>query len=176
MTPLTLAFLLIAVGLILLLAELLIPSGVCFVSAVVAIIAGVWMTFSYSSDPYLGWITLIGVFVAVPVVGTILFHYWPRLPVGKKFFLSGPEEDATLASMPVNLELEQMRGRFGRALSALRPAGVVDFDGRRVDCITEGMMVEADGWVRCIDVKAGKVIVRPVQRPNPNTFENADFG
>jgi membrane-bound serine protease (ClpP class) len=77
--------------------------------------------------------------------------------------------------MPVNLELEQLRGRFGRALSDLRPSGVVDFEGRRVDSITEGMMVNTGQWVRCIDVKAGKVMVRPVDKPNLTDLENADF-
>jgi membrane-bound serine protease (ClpP class) len=158
-----------------LLAELFIPSGVCFVLAVAAIIGGVVMTFLASSDPYVGWMTLIGVFIAIPSVLGILFHYWPRMPVGRRFFLTGQEEDETLASMPVNVELEQLRGRFGRTLSPLRPSGVVDFDGRRVDCLTEGMMLDAGETVRCIDVKAGKVIVRAVPRPRLPDLENADF-
>ncbi len=95
--------------------------------------------------------------------------------MGKQLFLSGPEEDATVASMPVNLELERLRGRLGRAVSDLRPSGVSDFDGWRVDTITEGMMVEAGQWVRCVDVRSGKVIVRPVDRPNLEAFENADL-
>ncbi len=175
MEPLHLAFILIGAGILLLLAELFIPSGIFFVLAVAAIVGGVVLTFTQSNDTYLGWITLISVFIALPALGSIILHYWPRTSMGKRFFLNRPEEDATLASMPVNLELEQLRGRFGRTLSALRPAGVVDFDGRRVDTITEGMMVEAGQWVRCIDVKAGKVIVRPVDRPNLADLENADF-
>ena len=55
--------------------------------------------------------------------------------------------------MPVNLELEQLRGRYGKTLSALRPAGVTDFDGRRVDTMSEGTLIEAGQWVRCIDVQ-----------------------
>ena len=27
-------------------------------------------------------------------------------------------------------------------------------------------MVEAGQWVRCIDVRAGKVVVRPVEKPD----------
>jgi membrane-bound ClpP family serine protease len=77
--------------------------------------------------------------------------------------------------MPVNLELEQLRGKIGRTLSALRPAGVVDFDGRRIDTLTEGMMVDPGQWVRCIDVKAGKVIVRPVDKIDPGGLENAIY-
>jgi membrane-bound serine protease (ClpP class) len=177
MHPLTIAFLLIVAGVLLLLAELLLPSGIFFVLSISAIAAGVAMTFIYSQDGYTGWVTVLVLFVVLPTLVGVLFHYWPRTRMGRRFFLHGPDEDSTLASMPVNLELEQLRGRVGRTLSALRPAGVVDFDGRRVDTITEGMMVEADRWVRCIDVKAGKVIVRPLEKkPDLKTLENADFG
>jgi len=175
MNLVTLAWILVAAGLLLLLAELLIPSGFFFVVAVCALVAGVVMAFIYSPDPYTGWLTLLAVCVVTPLLATLLFHLWPKTPMGRRFFLTGPQEDATLASMPVNMELEQLRGRFGRTLSPLRPAGVTDFDGRRVDTITEGMMVDAGQWVRCIDVKAGKVVVRPVDRPNLGDLEAADF-
>jgi membrane-bound serine protease (ClpP class) len=176
-TPLILAYVLIAVGLLLLVAELFIPSGgILFVLSVSAIAGGVAMTFFHSEDnPYLGWLTLLGVFIVVPVVAAFMLHYLPRSPISKRFFLKGPDEDATVASMPVNVELEQLRGRFGRTLSPLRPAGVTDFDGRRIDTITEGMMVEAGQWVRCIDVKAGKVVVRPVDKPDLGDLESAEF-
>ncbi len=178
MTPsLVLAYVLIAAGLLLLVAELFIPShGLFFAASLSALVAGVTLTFIHSDDPTLGLVTMIGVFIAVPFLLGILFHYWPRTRVGKRFFLNGPQEDATIASMPVNIELEQLRGRFGRAVSPLRPGGVTDFDGRRVDTITEGMMVEPGQWVRCIDVKAGKVIVRLVEKPDLGDLETAFFG
>jgi membrane-bound serine protease (ClpP class) len=171
----TLAFILIAAGLLLLVAELFIPSGIFLVLAICTIVAGVVITFLYSPDPYTGWLTLLFVCVMLPAIAALLVHFWPKTAMGKRFFLQGPEEDATLATMPVNLELEQLRGRIGRTQSALRPAGIVDFDGKRVDTITEGMMVDAGQWVRCVDVKAGKVVVRPIDKPNLVDFENADF-
>jgi membrane-bound ClpP family serine protease len=174
---LTLAYVLIAVGMVLLVAELFIPTGgVLFGLSVGAIVVGVAMTFIHSDNAYTGVLTLLGVFIAVPVIAGVALHYWPRTSVGKRFFLAGPDEDATVASMPVNVELEQLRGRYGRTVSALRPAGVTDFDGRRVDTITEGMMVDPGQWVRCIDVRAGKVIVRPVDKPDLGALETADFG
>ncbi len=173
MQHLVLAFLLILIGLLLLTAELFLPSGLFFVLAVCAIVGGVVMTFL--NDTYTGWLTLVLVFVVVPVLGGFLFHYWPRTPMGRRLFLTGTDEDATLASMPVNVELEQLRGRLGRAVSPLRPSGIVEFDGRRIDTITEGMMVDAGEWVRCIDVKAGKVIVRHVTRPDLTDLETMDF-
>jgi membrane-bound ClpP family serine protease len=171
---LTLGLALIGAGFLLLAAELFIPTGgVFFVLSVSGIAVGV--VFAFLHDTTVGLLTLLGVFVAVPALGSILLHYWPRTPIGRRFFLTGPDEDATVASLPANQELEQLKGRFGRALSALRPAGVVDFDGRRIDTITEGMMVDPGQWVRCIDVRAGKVIVRPVERPDLGDLETAVF-
>jgi membrane-bound serine protease (ClpP class) len=172
---LILAYALIFVGLFLLVAELFIPSGACLILSLTAIVVGVAMTFLKSEDPTRGIVTLICVFAAVPLVGGVVLHYWPKTRIGKRFFLNGPEEDATIASMPVNLELEQLRGRFGRTVSPLRPAGVTEFDGRRVDTITEGMMVDEGQWVRCIDVRAGKVIVRQVEKPDLGDLETALF-
>jgi membrane-bound serine protease (ClpP class) len=102
-----------------------------------------------------------------------MLYLWPRTPMGKRLIL--PDQDATVATMPVHLELENLRGRYGRALSDLRPAGVVDFEGRRVDTMSEGMMVPAGSWVRCVDVRAGKVVVRPVDKPDLGALESADF-
>jgi membrane-bound serine protease (ClpP class) len=164
MDNLTLAYVLIGLGLVLLLAELfLCTGGVLFVLSVGALIVGVAMTFAY--DQSTGMVTLILVFVAVPILAAVGFHFWPKTPLGKRFVLSGPEQEATVASMPVNLELEQMRGRYGRTVSALRPAGITEFDGKRVDTLSDGELIEPGQWVRCIDVKAGRVIVRPVDRP-----------
>ena len=169
-------YVLIFAGLFLLVAELFMPSGAFLVLSLAAIVIGVAMTFLYSEDPTRGIVTLICVFAAVPLIGGMVLHYWPKTRIGKRFFLNGPEEDATVASMPVNLELEQLRGRFGRTVSPLRPAGVTDFDGRRVDTITEGMMVNEGQYVRCIDVRAGKVIVRQVEKPDLGDLETAFFG
>jgi membrane-bound ClpP family serine protease len=172
----TLAFILIGIGFLLLVGEMFIPtSGTLFVLAVVTIAVGVGMTFFSASDPSTGWITLLCVFVLFPTVSGVLLYYWPRTMMGKRMILRGPDEDATLATIPHHVQLEGLRGRFGKTLSDLRPAGVVDFDGRRIDVITEGMMVAPGQWVRCIDVQAGKVIVRQEDKPSLGDLENAIF-
>src|SRR5262249_36098105 len=102
-------------------------------------------------------------------------YVWRRTPLARRFVLDAPGQEATMADLPANQDLERLRGRIGRSLSALRPSGVVDFDGRRVDTITEGMMVEPGEYVRCIEVQAGKVVVRPVEKPDLGALENADF-
>jgi membrane-bound ClpP family serine protease len=170
---LILAYALIGIGFLLMVGELFFTSGTLLVLALTSIAAGVGLAFYHGSTT--GLFTLLGVMVAMPVFGGLLLRYWPKTRLGRRMLLAAPDEDATIAAMPVNLELERLRGRFGRAISDLRPSGVCDFDGCRIDTITEGMMVEAGGWVRCIDVRAGKVVVRPVEKPNFDQLENVDL-
>jgi membrane-bound serine protease (ClpP class) len=170
---LTLAFVLIAAGLLLLLLELVFPSGVLAAVALAAIAVGVALTFS--QDVVAGIVTLLVLVIVLPTGAKIALTYWPRTPMGRRFFLQAPEAETTLASAPLNQELEQLIGRVGQATSDLRPCGVSNFDGRRVDVITEGLMVDSGQWVRCIDVRAGKVVVRPVEKPDLSTLETADF-
>jgi hypothetical protein len=47
----------------------------------------------------------------------------------------------------------------------MRPSGTVEFEGRRIDAMTEGVMLEAGVWVRCVEVKGGRVIVRQIESP-----------
>ncbi len=171
---LTVCLLLIAIGFLLMPADLFIPTGgFLFAGGLVAI--GVGVVFIFTISPSMGMMALVVVFIALPLMFVFLGHYWPRSAMGRRFILTAGDEDATVAALPINQDLEQLRGRIGRTLSALRPAGVVDFDGRRIDTITEGMMVDPGQWVRCIEVKAGKVVVRPVEKPKLDDLEIHDF-
>ena len=163
-SQLILPYILIALGFLLMGAELVLPSGgISFVLGVGSIVVGVAMIFA--SNATHGLVTLTGVSLVLLIVGPVLVHLWPRTAVGKSFVLSAAAEDDTVANMPVNLELENLRGRYGKTLSSLRPAGLTQFDGRRIDTLSEGPMIEPGTWVRCINVKAGRVIVRQVERP-----------
>ena len=173
MDPVTGAYLLIVLGLALLIAELFVPSGgILFLASSLCILAGVALTFVYGGTST-GMATLLSVFVVVPGVATAMLYLWPRTPMAKRLILR--ERDDAVAASPVNLELEGLRGRYGRALSDLRPAGAVEFDGRRVDTIGEGPMILAGAWVRCVDVRAGTVVVRQVDAPDIRGLESVEF-
>jgi membrane-bound serine protease (ClpP class) len=173
-TYLVLGLILIGAGFLMGLVELIFPSGAFLVLSAAGLVIGVVLTFFY--DTTAGVVTLASVFILVPIFTGVILHYWPRTPMGRKFLGDeGGAAEATLGTAGVYDELEKLRGRYGRTLSDLRPAGVVDFDGRRVDTVTEGMMVAAGVWVRCVDVRAGRVIVRPAEKPNVTDLETADF-
>ncbi|HYV39074.1 MAG TPA: hypothetical protein VE988_25535 [Gemmataceae bacterium] len=175
MDTLTIAYALIAVGLVLMAAELFVPThGVLLALGVGAGIIGVAMTFSYGLST--GVMTLLVLLVVVPIFGGLLMRLWPKTPMGKHLFLPEPDDDA-VANMPVNLELEQLLGRYGKSLSSLRPCGLVEFDGRRIDTMTNGEMIEPNQWVRCVDIKGGHVIVRQADAPpDLGTMDTELFG
>jgi membrane-bound ClpP family serine protease len=170
MDNLLLAFALIFVGLLLMAMELvLFTHGVLSMIGLGAVIVGA--VFVFGRDAYLGLATLLALVVAIPVCGRAMLSIWPNTPIGRKFVLQPPREPTTIANTPEAQGLERLRGRYGKTLSPLRPAGVVDFDGRRVDALSEGTMIDADQWVRCIAVQASKVVVRASEAPGPASLE-----
>jgi membrane-bound ClpP family serine protease len=177
MTNLTLGFILVAVALVLMVGELFLTTGgVLLVVAGIADLIGLTMIF-LDGDPYIGLITVAAEALVLPLFAGLALYVWPRTPMGKRLILRRVAKNAdTLAELPVIQELEQLRGRIGKAVSVLRPAGAVEFDGHRVDCLSEGLLIDPDTWVKCVDVKAGRVIVRPIDRPPElGDFENIRF-
>jgi len=174
MDPILLAYVLIAVGVVLVLAELIVPSGFILVAiGICCALIGVGLLFVHGSTET-ALMALLSLCVGGPLLGGLVFYLWPYSPMGRKL-IKASEQDATIASMPANLELEALRGKIGRAVSSLRPSGVAEFDGRRIDVITEGLMVEPGQWVKCVEVRANKVVVRPADPPKFEDFETASF-
>ena len=174
MDPLILAYILIAVGIVLVLAELVIPSGFILVAiGICCAFVGVGLVFVHGSTET-AIMALLSLCVGGPLLGGLLFYLWPYSPMGRRL-IKNSEESVTVANMSGNAELEALRGKTGRAVSPLRPSGVAEFDGRRIDVITEGLMVEVGHWVKCVEVRANKVVVRPADPPTLEDFENADF-
>jgi membrane-bound serine protease (ClpP class) len=169
-TFLTLGAFLIVVGFLLLLGELFLTSGVMFVLAVASLGVGVVFLFRY--DTAVGVAGLVAVLVGIPATGYLVIRMLPNTPLAQ---LAHRPSEEPAGELPHHQELQALRGRTGKTLTQLRPAGMVSFDGRRVDCVTEGMMVEAGQWVRCVDVRGGTVTVRAVDKPDNFDLENAVF-
>jgi membrane-bound serine protease (ClpP class) len=92
-----------------------------------------------------------------------MFYGWRRMSL--KSALDVDNVDATVATTPEAVGLEALKGRHGKTVTPMRPSGVVEFDGRRIDALTEGVMLEPGAAVRCVDVRAGRVVVRRVESP-----------
>ena len=106
--------------------------------------------------------------LAAVVLSLILLRYLPRLPFGRRLTLSGglaagegwtsaPESDA------------KWLGKTGRASSPLRPAGIADIDGMRVDVVSDGEHVDVGQMIRVTRVDGNRIVVRHI--PDANNKE-----
>ncbi|MGQ0544203.1 MAG: NfeD family protein [Betaproteobacteria bacterium] len=94
----------------------------------------------------------------------LLLRYLPRTPFGRRLIL-----DTGLAAEP---EPERRwLGKRGRASSPLRPAGIADIEGARVDVVSEGELIEPGTPVEVIRVDGNRIVVR--RTTNTNEEEKA---
>lgn len=155
------AVLLLIVGFLLVIAEVLFPSfGLLSVIAALAFIGSAWLAFKT------GWAvgtTFVVISVAtVPVLVYVGFKYiLPNTPIGRQIILGQVVSEEGEAS-GTDRDLRRLVGAEGVTHSYLRPAGVAEIAGERVDVVTEGGMVDRGTRVRVIGVEGNRVVVRPV--------------
>lgn len=154
----------IVIGLVLLAAELFIPSGgMLFIMAMTAIVIGVIMIFnapeSEGGGATSGLIAIITLGILLPVAVGFGLHYYPQTPMGKRIMLHQPEAGQSLAEA---LELDKYVGSFGKTLTPHQPSGVTLIDGRRIDTMSEGMFLDAGQVVKVIGLHGVQLVVRPL--------------
>ncbi|MCC7325415.1 MAG: nodulation protein NfeD [Burkholderiales bacterium] len=98
--------------------------------------------------------------VLLALVGSlVLLRFLPQLPFGRRLILrTGLDAARGYASTPAS-DLQWL-GRRGRAWSPLRPAGIADIDGQRVDVVSDGELVEAGAPIEVIRVDGNRIVVR----------------
>lgn len=57
-------------------------------------------------------------------------------------------------------DMQVLVGKVGRTTSVLRPAGIGDFDGVRLNVVTEGGFIERDMPIEIVSVDGTRIVVR----------------
>ena len=65
-------------------------------------------------------------------------------------------------AIPDTHELKELLGAVGVVLTPLRPVGMCDFAGRRLECVAESGYVDKGNKVKVIDVESTQLTVRTV--------------
>ena len=160
--------LLVAIGVALLAAEIfVIPGfGVAGIGGILALAAGLGLTLigaGATASAIIGAFGRVAISILLALVGgLVLLRLLPRLPVGRRLVLE-TELDAEkgYTSEPERDRLQL--GRTGTALSPLRPAGVADIDGSRVDVVSDGDFIDAGAAIEVTRVDGNRIVVR--ERP-----------
>lgn len=156
---------LIGVALLLMFIEVFLPSGglIALLSGAAAI-GGIWQLFLY--DTTWGIIGMIGVIVMVPVMVSFGLKVLPSTPIGKKIFFGDASPDADeermVREIQVRDSLHALIGVEGKAITDLRPVGVVRIEGQRYDALAEGPFIDAGTTVRVTIVDGAQIKVRGV--------------
>lgn len=104
----------------------------------------------------------LGISLVIAIVASIaLLRYLPKTRMGrhlvletdldaKSGFTSEPQSDHALV------------GKLGVAMSMLRPAGIADIEGQRIDVVSDGEYIQAGEPIRVDHVDGNRVVVRHV--------------
>jgi len=151
---------LFALGLLLLLAEIFfIPGfGLAGIGGIAAILASIFLTFgniiqaTYSILIALG-ISVIGFF--------LLIKYIPSTRTWRKFVLS-TEQRKELGYTVGTKDLKRLTGKEGIAITPLRPSGIVEVNGKKLNALTRGEFVDSNTKIKIISVEGNKIVVEAV--------------
>jgi membrane-bound serine protease (ClpP class) len=89
----------------------------------------------------------------------VLLRFLPRLPFGRKLILeTGLAAGEGFASAPERDK--SWLGKSGRAVSPLRPAGIADIEGERVDVVSDGDFIELGAEIAVTRVDGNRIVVR----------------
>ena len=144
----------------LIVAEVFVPSGgLISIVALACLIGGVVIFFDQSTTA--GW-TGIGIAaIMIPSVLVVAYKMFPKTRFGKSVTLTPPEREQGDA-IPDTHELKELLGAVGVVLTPLRPVGMCDFSGHRVECVAESGYVDKGNKIKVIDVESTQLTVRRV--------------
>jgi len=151
---------LFVIGLLLLLAEIFfIPGfGLAGIGGIAAILASIFLTFgnivqaTYSISIALG-VSVIGFF--------LLIKYIPSTRTWRKFVLS-TEQKKELGYTVGTKDLKRLNGKEGIAITPLRPSGIIEVDGKKLNALTRGEYVDSNTKIKIISVEGNKIVVEAV--------------
>ena len=154
-------------GVILLVLEVfVIPGfGIAGVLGIVALLAGLVLSLVGAGDTSEVILNAAGrvvfsLLIAL-VASLVMLRFLPRLPFGRRLILAtGLGAGHAYGSAP-DSDLRWL-GKQGRASSALRPAGIAEIEGERVDVVSDGDLIDAGQLVEVTRVDGNRIVVRRI--------------
>lgn len=180
MTPLLLAFnlfdafgialLLAMIGALLIIAEVFFPSGgLLGFFATVSLVGSIYYAF-LSGGATTGIVFAATEVIVVPLLMLGALKILPSTPIGK----------ALLGQLPTSEEVDpdderhELVGRVGVARSKMLPSGAVEIDGRMIDAVSQGQAIEPGEYVKVIEVRGNRVVVRLAGQEDRPANENPE--
>ena len=146
------------VGFILLVIEMFLPGiGLAGVSGVIALIAVVVMQLGWG-NPRVA-LYVIAIALLVIILGLVwIIRSFQKGRLSKSFLVLRDSSDGTSVPEIVNAKADLV-GKSGVALTILRPAGIAEIEGRRVDVTTAGEFIPKGSPVTVVKAEGMHILV-----------------
>jgi len=151
------AVILFLVGIILLLVEIfVIPGfGVAGISGIIAMIASIFL----ASGSIIQATYYIFISLGITILGfLLLLKYLPSTRTWKRFILS-TEQTKESGYTVETTELKKLENKKGKAVTPLRPSGIVEVMGKKINAITRGEYIESKTEIKIVSIEGNKVVV-----------------
>lgn len=151
----TIQAILFIAGLILLFSEMFTPGlGVSGIAGTILLIAGIILT---AKTPLEAVIMTLILLLLLALLLFLLLRSAKKGKLSKILILrQAMTKDRGFSSTEDNSALV---GKEGTAVSQLRPSGIGEFDGRRMDVVSEGQFIEAGSKITVIRAEGRRVVV-----------------
>lgn len=151
----TLFLFLTALGITLLVVEMMLPGAVAGFLGLLCLLIGIIFAFiEFGGET--GFVILL-IEMALGMVGFAFWvKYFPKSRMSRIWSLTGqpPEQLASKS------KFDHLLGQEGIATTMLRPAGIVLIEGKRYDAVSEGGLIQAQSKVKVIKVEGVVIVVR----------------
>jgi len=162
MDPIISLTILYFVGILLLVAEIFLPSHALLTVAGLGLLSwAVYRTFQLSELG--GYVSLMLLAVILPTMVILAVRHWHRTPIGRRISPPNPVLTVEDAGGRPDL-LEPFIGQIGTSLTPLRPVGECRFGSQKVECVAESGMIDRGVTVQAVGIMNTSLAVRPVEQ------------
>lgn len=143
---------LLVAGAVLLLLETVLPGAIAGILGGLCLLGGVILAYT-EFGARTGNLILLTVIVGLIGGFALWIKYFPTSRMGRVFISNSVVGE-------IGTERADLLNQSGTALTPLRPSGTAVINGRRVDVVTEGPMIERGTAVKVVAVEGLRVVVR----------------
>lgn len=163
MEPLYISFLLLAIGLVVVVAELFVPSA-GFLGVVAGILIVSAIVVGFMDGLASGALVLLLTVAALPLLLAFMVNIWPHTPLGKRILIDEIKpEDVLPNSSHYKKRNDSLIGRVGVAKTKMLPSGIVIIDDEKYDAISQGFAIEEGDAIKVVDVRENRIYVEPFE-------------
>ena len=143
-------------GLILLIIEAIVPGfGLPGISGIILVIAGTILAMGTLTSALM---SLSIAIIMTAIITILLIKYGHRSPLFDKIILTTHQKDEE--GYLSTTTKDEYLGKEGITISELRPSGIIEIDGKRLDALSEGIFIPKGTPIKVARVEGSKIIVR----------------